>query len=162
MNNSNLKSNKGFTLIELIVAMAIFVVVISLTMGIFVKAIEGQRKVKAIQNVQENARFVLERMAREIRMSTINTSAGNNLGITAYKVTGDESVIYSLSGDQILRNGEAVTSSQIQVSQLKFYVNQDPNIQDRVTIMIAVQNIAQKPKQQVKINLQTTISLRDY
>jgi hypothetical protein len=107
-------------------------------------------------------------MAKEIRMSQINTTVGenNSLDITAHKETGEVSVIYYLDSSRIFRNEEgnsqAITSDKVKVSNLKFYVSKDGNIQPRVTIVMTVESTGQKPEQQAKINLQTTISSRAY
>lgn len=158
-----LKKNRGFTLIELLVALAVFAVVIVLAVDIFLRGLEGQRKSSALQLVQENGRYALELMAREIRMSTINTSErqSNILEITAYKSSGSEDVSYELSGGQILRNSQAITSEKVKVSSLNFYIRKN-NIQPNVTITMTIETFGEKASQKSKINLETTISSRDY
>jgi len=69
---------QAFTLIELLVAMAIFTVVITVVFGLFSTALKGQRRVIALQNIQENGRFLLEFIAKELRMSKINTANGTS------------------------------------------------------------------------------------
>lgn len=154
--------NGGFTFIETIVAVAIFSLVVVMVVGIFISIIQAQRKGLASQKVQENARYVLEMMAREIRMSEINTAAGlqNSLDITAHKATGDEAILYSLSNYQIMRNGQPITSDQVKINYLGFYVTK--NLQPRVTINLQVIAQGGKPSEQAQMNLQTTIVSRSY
>ena len=158
------KKSKGFTLIELLIAIAVFAMTMTGVVMVFIRAIEGQRKTASLQEVQENGRFIMEMMAKEIRMSTINSSGGENqtLDITAHKATGDESAVYALSGGQILRNGQAITSGKIQVNQLKFYINKGSGAQDMATVVLTLEDKEQKIEEQAKINLETTISSRAY
>ncbi len=60
-------SQKGFTLLEIMVALSIFTVALLLTTDIFQRIIEGQRNAIASINVQENFRYALEIMGKEIR-----------------------------------------------------------------------------------------------
>lgn len=69
----------GFTLVELIVAMSVFVVVISLTSGIFVNALRAQRRVNQLMTVNSDASLVLEKMAREARLG-FNFNVRDDLG----------------------------------------------------------------------------------
>ena len=68
----------GFTLVELIVAMSVFVVVISLTSGIFVRALRAQRQVNQLMTVNSDASLVLEKLAREARLG-FNFNVTNDL-----------------------------------------------------------------------------------
>ena len=158
------KKNTGFTLIELIVAMAVFSLAIVGAVGIFIRAIEGQRKIAAIQAVEENARFVLEMLAKEVRMSAVNSPNGANdsLDIIARKEAGDEPVVYSLANGQIIRNGEAITSSQVKVSRLKFYINKSAGAPTLVSLAITIENQSQKTEKKAEMNLATTLSDRVY
>ena len=69
----------GFTLVELIVAMSVFVVVISLTSGIFVNALRAQRRVNQLMTVNSDASLVFEKLAREARLG-FNFNLTNDLG----------------------------------------------------------------------------------
>lgn len=158
-----MRKNKGFTLIELIVALSIFGLIIPATMNIFLSGIEGQRKSYAIQIAQENIRYALESMSKEIRMSRIkDTSTINTLNITAYKSTGVEDVTYSLSSGKIMRNGQAITSSKMNVTSMKFYLSNVGDPSSTATIAIIMESLEGESQKRAKINLQTTVSTRDY
>jgi len=58
---------RGFTLIEMLVSVALFSVLILITVAIFQAVTQGQRHVIAAQNVQETVYFALEVMSKEIR-----------------------------------------------------------------------------------------------
>jgi prepilin-type N-terminal cleavage/methylation domain-containing protein len=59
----------GFTLMEIIVATSIFAVFVVIIANIFQSVVEDQRRTIAMQNIQENLRYVLEVMSKEIRQA---------------------------------------------------------------------------------------------
>ena len=69
INFKKIKNNLGVTLIELIVAVALFSVTILSAMQIFQMVVEGQRSAIAAQSVQESMRYAFEIMSKEIRMA---------------------------------------------------------------------------------------------
>lgn len=70
----------GFTLIEVMVSVAIFAVIILSITNIFKLAIDGQRSAIATQNVQESLKYFLEVTAKEMRMAQKNKNVCPGLG----------------------------------------------------------------------------------
>jgi prepilin-type N-terminal cleavage/methylation domain-containing protein len=68
----NIKGNSGFTLIEMIIALSIFVIVILVAADIFVVINNSQRRVATMQKLQDDVRYLFESMAQEIRLGRIN------------------------------------------------------------------------------------------
>lgn len=66
------KQQKGFTLIEMIIVLSIFVLIVLIVVNVFVIINNTQRKTVAMQKVQDDVRFLFEAMAQEIRLGTIN------------------------------------------------------------------------------------------
>lgn len=64
-------NTKGTSLLELLVAVTLFVVIILSATTIFKMVIDGQRNAISAQNVQENMRYAMEKMSKEIRMAQI-------------------------------------------------------------------------------------------
>ncbi|MEK7481758.1 MAG: prepilin-type N-terminal cleavage/methylation domain-containing protein [Patescibacteria group bacterium] len=58
---------KAFTVIELIVAMTVFVVLMSIAAGGFIHLLKSQRVVAALMTANDSASLTMEQMAREIR-----------------------------------------------------------------------------------------------
>ena len=61
---------KGFTLIELMVAVSLFAIIVGIAVGGFANALHTQHEVTLLLAVQSNATLAFEQMAREIRMDT--------------------------------------------------------------------------------------------
>ena len=163
------QKNTGFTLIETLAAIWIFSVVMVLMSGIFVTFLDLQRRAFNLQQAEENVSFVLESMAKEIRVSQIAgpdtncpDSPAASLNIT-HPVNGN--ITYSLSDGAIHRNvggtDSVINSNSVQFTRLAFCISgtaNDDNIQPRVTISGAVRSV--KTRQQAIIDFQTTLSQR--
>ncbi|MFA7209735.1 MAG: prepilin-type N-terminal cleavage/methylation domain-containing protein [Parcubacteria group bacterium] len=62
---------KGFSLMEMVVAIFVFSLVMTTATAIFVKVAGARKKTKAIQKDVEDVRFVMEQMAKTLRTSTV-------------------------------------------------------------------------------------------
>lgn len=165
----NLNPNSGFTLIETLLVILLFSVIMILMGGVFVSSLDLQRRAFNIQQAEENAGFILESMAKEIRVSQIAgpdtscpTSPAATLSIT-HPVNG--AITYSLSGNAVHRNANGadsiISSNTVQFTRLQFCISGTPidnQQQPRVTIIGSVRSV--KTKQQATIDFQTTLSQR--
>ena len=64
---NNLKFQKGFTLLELLVAISLFVMFMAIATGGFVKVLRTQKAMTALMSANDNASLALEQMSREMR-----------------------------------------------------------------------------------------------
>lgn len=71
--NQNQKNNSGFTLIEIIVSLAIFTIVAVVAVGAFIKILDANKKAQALQSATNNLNFALESMTREMRVGSLYT-----------------------------------------------------------------------------------------
>ncbi|MBX4200370.1 type II secretion system GspH family protein [Candidatus Parcubacteria bacterium] len=62
-----MKKEKGFTLIELMTAVSVFVVIMTVSMGAILGVFEASRKTRSIRVVLDNLDFAMEAMTREMR-----------------------------------------------------------------------------------------------
>lgn len=162
---------RGFTLIELIVGVFIFSILIVLAGGSLVPSLELQRRALNIKRVEENGRFVLELMTRELRVANpINTadsgcpgSGGSSLSFT-HPVNG--SIEYFLSGTAVHRrvNGadSVISNPDVEVSRLTFCVSGNSMADDRQprVSMILGLKAGGLNSQADALDLQTTVSQR--
>lgn len=77
MRFSPKKITKGFTLIEVMVALFTFLLIMSAASQIFTKAFAGYKDTKAVQRDTENAQYALSVMAKELRTSSIVNPSGS-------------------------------------------------------------------------------------
>ncbi len=61
------KNNHGFSLIELLVSMALFIVVLTMGIGALMVLISSNSKAQNIQSAVSNIQFAIDSMSREIR-----------------------------------------------------------------------------------------------
>ena len=171
---SNLKPNKGFTLVELLVAMGIFVIVVTIVSSIFIRNLRTQQSIVALIAANDSASLALEQMAREMRTgwSFCNNlppgescSENKTIFINAY----GESIIYKLEDNAIKRGVDnssfsPITADNVKVESLAF-IARDNVIGDKkptkITIILSV-----RPKggniEAAVTNLQTTVTSRRF
>jgi len=62
--------NQGFTLIEVMVSMSIFVMVVGMAVGTVIAMVDANAKAQNMQQAATNLSFALDSMSREIRTGT--------------------------------------------------------------------------------------------
>lgn len=77
------KSGKGFTLVEMIVSIALFAVVMMVAVGALLSLTSANKKAQALQSVMNNLNISLDSMVRNVRMGAFyycvgGTSTGTN------------------------------------------------------------------------------------
>lgn len=159
----------GFTLIEMIVAVAIFVVVVVIATGALLSVIDANRKSQSIKSVMNNLHFAVEGMARNIRVGSNYDNggvSGSSPQITFLDQNGD-TVIYRRNALTLERekNGEgfvAVTAPEVVIDDLRFYVDGEAagdNLQPRVTIIIKG-HVGTQQDTRTDFNIETMVSQR--
>ena len=177
------KSGAGFTLIEMMVAVAIFSLMVGTIINIFMWGIREQRRALATQKLLDETSYALEYMSRSIRMAKKDDVSGVNCltgDKTNYEITargGLRFVNYKnecqefFSKNNQLKEEKAgstlpMTSTNTKIEALRFSLigqNQPPtdNLQPRVTIFLDIKGAGQKPEEKPQIKIQTTISQRN-
>ena len=69
-NNSKLETTRGFTLVEMIVATALFSVVILVSVTALLSLVYANRKAQSLHSVMNNLNIALDSMVRAVRMGT--------------------------------------------------------------------------------------------
>ena len=174
IGDNNMK--KGFTLIELMVSMAIFLIVMVSIIELFGSGIKVQKKSLALQALSDNTSYAVEYMSRTIRMAKKDLNGTYiSAGCNFETLTNGIRFLNYKREDQwfILDNGQvkekkgsaaeftALTSDNFQVNKLVFRVLgacQDDELQPKVTIVMEIQTKEIDPQ---KLNIQTTISQKD-
>ncbi|MBI2409591.1 prepilin-type N-terminal cleavage/methylation domain-containing protein [Candidatus Kaiserbacteria bacterium] len=121
---------RGYTLIELIIAVGIFALVMTLAGGAYLIVIGVNRQVHAMTTGINNLSYALDTMARNIRTGTgYRCGSGNCTDGPSFSFTDQSgrSVTYSLSNNAIQQNVDSVSSTvtdpAITISALRFYAS---------------------------------------
>lgn len=160
-------------MVELIVAMSVFSVAITLATGVFARALRAQRALNHLMSVNSNASLVIEQLAREIRTGynfsvshdesmecenilTFNRSRDNIL--VSYKWNIEKNTIEFKKADE--GDFSALTASDILIKKFCF-IKIQPETQDPWRIMMHMVIGSTDPRLSAnQLNIQTTISSR--
>ncbi len=151
----------GFTIIELLVAMGLFVILTAIAVASFTQALRSERRLTAMMSVDANASIALEQMAREMRTGYIFSQPGGpqSLSFISSQQNG-VSVAYALGGGAITKDGSPITSGNVRISNLKFLVTQENNCDPwRITIAMTVGQASVSDTSN-DVPIQTTVSSR--
>ena len=169
INAGNPCKVRGFTLIELLVAVSILAIVFGTIAGIFMSVASAQRKIVAMANVQESASFMLESMAKEIRMSVINSSLPADVFLAALTIKNssgeDVSYAFDAANKSLTRavgSGAAQVMNPDNVSVTgRFYIKRTSfPLRNKVTIFLRAESKSAKAVEGTVVNLETSMTPR--
>lgn len=183
-------NKSGFTLIELIISIAIFSFVLTAVTGIFFLSLKAQRQAVIEKETSENVRFALEFMSRSMRFAqrydgSLPLPAGCLSNGVSFSIPSPGEiqfinidnicVKFTLSANEIVYWGDVIGSpgvvsnltfsSSATIDSLEFIImgeNKSDFQQPRVTIIVSASGAGSAPEAQgVKINIQTTVTSRN-
>jgi len=166
-------NKRGFTLIEMTVAVTIFVIIISVATGIFIRSLRAQKAITVLMAINDNASQAVEQIARELR-TAINfapLSTSDNRGVTFINVDG-EIVAYRWNNDPAAlaierrlgtEDFQPITSPDVRIKRMAFRVEPGGvSVAPRVTIVLSVGTDGSVTEiRDIETNIQTTISSRN-
>lgn len=140
----------GFTLIEMMVSVAIFSIVMMVGVGALLALVEFNRRAEAVNSVMQNLNAAIEGMSRAVRVggtyhcevsptippdiTSVEDCATEGGLLLAFEASGgspsnaNDQVVYRLNGTQIERstnsgvNWVAITAPEVKIESLKFFV----------------------------------------
>lgn len=181
-NKTRIKRNRGFTLVELMVAVTIFSVVMVISMGSIIGVFDANQKSKTLRSVMDNLNIAMESMTRTIRFGT-NYHCGTSLPLTVpldcggagnsdltVRAQNGAQTSYSLVNGRIMRtigaNTYGLTSPDVTITTLNFRVFGAPpyaggtNLLQPQVIIVVSGYVGTKATTQSTFTLQTTVSQR--
>ncbi|MBK5215264.1 MAG: type II secretion system protein [Candidatus Pacebacteria bacterium] len=192
MITKNRKINKGFTLVELMVATSIFVVIMLASMGSLFTLLDASKTSRALRFAMDNVNFAMESMTRSIRMGTnyycvlaedtvnlsnltdvkdcTSTSPGTLIAFRPQDPTATNKIAYkrSASGTSIERCGEGnvcvpIVSPDVRIDELKFIVNgSTPNDTKQASVYIIMKGSVLVKGIPSSFSIQTLASQRNF
>lgn len=165
--------NKGFTIVELLVAIGLFGAIVSIAMGGFVRALQTQKQIVALITANSNVSLVIEQMSREIRTGfnfcnlncpsdslTFTNSRGEQVTYAYGVAVGYGTITRQVGSGNI----NPITADNVNIRYLNFKVSENPSYPPRVTILVG---LSPKIGQAINVsenitNIQTTVSVRSF
>jgi general secretion pathway protein J len=135
-----MSAHSGFTLVEVMIAVAILAIVSSLIFGSFSRVFEARDLVEKVQERYHNVRVALERLSREISMALIydcrelDTPMGERRFQTLFKVESmgkiDRLVMTTFSHLRMVRD-----ANESDMNVLSYYGEDDPDDPAKTNLM---------------------------
>lgn len=134
------KKTKGFTLIEMMVAVTIFTIVALMVSTIFVTMANAYRHAQAMKIVMDNLNFAMDTMVLDLKngYSYECKSSVNNecVSLSFRSLIDDNPVVYSFKDNSLMLDNSSLTSPEIEVNNLFFRIQGLPSQDQKVSIVI--------------------------
>jgi len=170
---------KGFTIIEAVVSTAVFTFAIASALGVYMATVRLDSKSRSERSVQQNARFIMDYISKEIRNGTIDYSGTNDQDTLTIVNQLNQQEIFDWGGSNnpnisITKAGLGTTnlnSSDVRVTRLRFFLfpttdpfnlANDSHVQPHVTVVMTIQSTNPKFIESATMNIQSTFAVRDY
>ncbi|MFA5870627.1 MAG: type II secretion system protein [Candidatus Paceibacterota bacterium] len=160
----------GFTVVELLVASAIFTIFLTIAVGSFTRVIQVQRVLSRRMALVSSLGSVMESMTREIRIgykfeypNGMDVDNEQLSSITfenfATHTTESTSTTFSIGGGAIMKGTDRLTPSDVVIKSGNFYLNESSCGPWRVTIALTAHPIG-IDKNEDTVSIQTTVASR--
>jgi len=179
----------GFTLIEILVSVAIFTTVMVIALGALLAMSESDRKAQTLKSVINNLNFSLDAMSRSMRTgvnyhcdvtqepdTSVRDCASTGATSMAFLSAEGQTIHYCRGNDSICDSGGTavlvskggsayapLTASEVVITNLVFYVTgaEDLSLQPRVVILLSGE-VPVSGSQTSVFDLQTSVTQRLY
>jgi len=168
-----ISNNKGFTIVEMIVAIGIFTMVAVAAVSALASVIDANRQTRSLAQANNNINFSLQTMVREIRNGFAYGCDTNNPSNTeecsasqfGFVNSARDDVVYEKDGNKIKRSensgqGKSLTPDEVTVNHLEFDVKGAENNQEQSRVIITVEVETGREDNREVVNLQTTATQR--
>jgi len=160
------KIRTGFTLIELILYMALMSIFLIVLSELFISILEVRKESEAVSSVEQDGRFILTRLNYDLNRATSVTTPAS-LGETSTNlviVIGGDTFTYALTGSNFQltnTNGtDNINSSGSQISDISFKRIGNSGGNPTIKIAYTVTSVTQRVGGAEVKTFNTTIGLR--
>jgi prepilin-type N-terminal cleavage/methylation domain-containing protein len=176
------KTKKGFTLVEMLIAVGLFTLIASISLGAILSIFDANRRSRSSKTVVDNLNLSIENMVRTVRFgdryhcgtsgglsNPQNCSNGDTFlavrfesNTHTYRYCNNSEIRWSSTGQTNCNNMAPITSSDMVVEYLRFYVFNTSTSDQKQPYVIAVIKgyVGNKPTIQSKFSIQTVMSQR--
>ncbi len=161
-----IRNSKAFTLVELLVYMALLAIFIIVLTDILVSILDVRTESEATGAAEQDGRFIIARLSHDINQaSTINipTPTGSS-GATLEIVIDGDNHTYTLSGNNLQLTNSLGTnnlnSSETGVVSLNFQRIGNALAKDTIRIDLTIESVTTRPSGPEVRTYQTTVGLR--
>ncbi len=172
--NKEKENRKAFTLIEIIVAMFIFVLIIAGSSVVFAKLFQAYARTKELQQGIDNAQYAINLMSKVFRTSSVVAVGTGDESITVFNYSQNRCLRYEFANNILWESEspatskdtcagssfgapQALTTGQVSGRFIAIPSQGAPNaVVGRVTIIMAITT------NNSIVNLESSVSLRDY
>ncbi len=169
-----INKDNGFTFIELLIYIAIFSIIIGVTVSFIFWLVQSNVKAKVMRETMDNAERIMRTVTKEIKeaksiYSPTFSATQLSLETTRYLPDG-ESISYidfylcELSRFCFKKESQDpsyLTSDNVEIN-LTFTLIEDPSSSVKIDITVEYKGPADKPEYQSSISLTSTVSLRSH
>ncbi len=164
-------NKKGFTLIEVIVAVGIFSLVMMVALGAIISIVGANKKAQSLHNVINNLNLAVESMVREMRTGyDYECGTGSECTTFSFKskqITQNAStvtVVYRFNNNSIEKSVDGgaflqITSDDVNIDMLQFYAVGISGSSQPLVLMV-IKGTALVGGEESDFNIQTLISQR--
>jgi prepilin-type N-terminal cleavage/methylation domain-containing protein len=169
--NNIFESKRGYTLLELLIYIAVLSVMTVIVADTFIMLSKGQGNIEAKSELNSNLNFALEKIKRDVSAaSALNEpfTAGGSSSVLDVTV-GADSVKYALDNGRLTRQvglqaPDYITSDKVKVSSLNFSRRENINsslAKRRISLEIDIMSVynSASPDWQYSQELKTTVNL---
>jgi prepilin-type N-terminal cleavage/methylation domain-containing protein len=167
---------KGFTLIEILVSVGIFLIVVMIAIGSVISIFDANRKAQSLGIITNNLNFAFESMIRDMRTGSNYVLTGTDY--LSFKDKDGNDVTYSLTNGFIDKNypnnallaSGHITSAEVVIDSMAFQIKGNalavglpcPNAGDCLPpiILLHIKGHAGAVKTRSDFNIQTLITSR--
>lgn len=134
------KKESGFSLLELIIYIAIFAVISTAAVDMVLNLNLGWTKSKIESEVQQNLRFAMETIAQNVRgSSAVNAPAAGGSGNALTLVSGGQTIQFFLTGTALQKQtgaspAENITNDAVKVTYLNFRTLQNTAASNAIVV----------------------------
>jgi len=168
---------KGFTLVELLISMSIFVIFMGVLINSYTAIVRSQREANDYRIMYVEAREIFETVSAELKNAAINynqiavsfNGAVQDLEFISKDGLVKNEIRYDESEGIVYLNDEPLNGEEVKVTDFAFYVSpkMDPYAQENVQwaslqFQPKVTVVAKFEREKYELNLRTTISSRFY